>query len=84
MKSIGTLQRQHFYLGVTAHKICAYDNVKGVGVQRFAVLSYLLVAQTHGHPDPPQGIDGLTIPNPYGNGLGSPDLGLFQQSAGHN
>ena len=53
MKDIGTLQRQQFHLGVTAQKICAYDNVKGVGVEHFAVLSHLLIAQTDGHIDPP-------------------------------
>ena len=77
MKGIGTLQRQQFYLGVTAQKICADDNVKGVGVENFAVLSHLLIAQTHGHMDPPQGMDGPTIPNPYGHGFGFPDIGLF-------
>ena len=54
MKGIGTLQRQQFYLGVTSQKICADDNVKGVGVEHFAVLSHLLIAQTNGHIDPPR------------------------------
>ena len=54
-KGIGTLQRQQLYLGVTAQKICAYDNVKGVGVKHFAVLSHLLIAQTNGHMHPRRG-----------------------------
>ena len=84
MKGRGTLQGQQFHLGVTAQEICAYENVKGVAVGHFAVLSHLLIAQTDGHIDPPRGMDGRTVPNPYGHGFGSPDLGLFQQSAGHN
>ena len=77
MTGIGTLQRQQFPLGVMAQIICAYDNVKGTGVERFAVLSHLLLARTNGHLDPPQEMDGPTIPNPYGHGFGFPDLGLF-------
>ena len=84
MKSTGTLQTQQFHLGVTAQKICAYDNVKGVGVKHFAVLSHLLMALTNGHIDPPKEMDGPTIPNHYGHGLGFPDLSFFQQSASHN
>ena len=80
----GHWQRQHFYLVVTAQKICANDNVKGVSVKHYAVLSQLLIAQTHGNIDPPQKMDGPTIPNPYGHGFGFPDFGLFQQSAGHD
>ena len=48
------------------------------------MLSHLLIAQTYGHIDPPQGMDGLTIPNPNGHGFSFSDLGLFQQSAGHD
>ena len=67
VKGIGTLQRQQFHLGVTAQKIRAYDNVKGVGVEHCAVLSHLLIAQTDNHIDPPpEGMDGPTILNPYG------------------
>ena len=54
MKGIGTLQKQQFYLGVTAQKVCANDNFKGVGVEHFAVLSHLLIVQTNGHIDPPR------------------------------
>ena len=61
-------------------KICAYDNVKGVGVEHFAVLSHLFIAQTDCHIDPPQGMDGPTIPNPYGHGFGFPDLGLLAKN----
>ena len=62
MKGIGTLQRQQFYLGVTPQKICADDNAKGVGIEHFAVLSHLLIAQTNRHIDPPEGMDGLPSP----------------------
>ena len=83
MKGIGTLQRQQFPLGVTAQKICVFDNVKGVSVGHFSVLNHLLIPQTHGHINTPQRMDGRTIPNPYGHCFGFPDLGLLQQSAGH-
>ena len=78
------LQRQQFYLGVKAQKICADDNIKGVGVQHFAVLRYLLVAEAHGDINPPQGMDGSTIPKRNGHGFGFLYLDLFQQSAGHH
>ena len=55
VKGIGTLQRQQFHLGLTAQKICADDDVKGVSVEHLAVLSHLLIAQTHGQIDPAPG-----------------------------
>ena len=77
MKGIGTLRRQQLHFGVTAQEICAYDKVKGVGAENSAVLSHLLITQTDGHIDPPQGTDGPTIPNPYGHGFHFPNLGLL-------
>ena len=59
---MGTLQRQQFHLGVTAQEICAYDNIKGVGVKHFAVLSHVLIAQIDGYMDPPQGMDEAGVP----------------------
>ena len=47
------LQRQQLYLGVPSQKICADDNVKGGGVELFAVLSPLPIAQTNGNIEPP-------------------------------
>ena len=84
MKGIETLQRQQFHLEVSAQEICAYDNVQGVVVKHFAVLSHFFIAQTYGHIDSPQGVDGSSILNPYGHSFGFQDLGLLQQSAGHD
>ena len=52
MKGIETLRREQFHLGVMAQEIFAYDNVKGVSVEDFAVLIHLLIAQTDGHIHP--------------------------------
>ena len=40
--------------------------------------------QTDGHIDLSHGMDGPTIPNPYGHCFGLPDLGFLQQSVGHD
>ena len=71
------MQRQQFNHGVTAQEICAYDKVKGVVLEHFAVLSHLLIAQTDSHIDPIQVKDGPAIPNPYGHGFDFPDVGLL-------
>ena len=46
-RSEGTLQGQQLCLGVEAQKICANDNVKGVGVKQFAVLRVMIQAFSH-------------------------------------
>ena len=58
-----TLQRQQFQLGVTAQETSAYDNVKGVGVQHFAVLGYLSIAHTNGHGYPPPAMERMVLPS---------------------
>ena len=60
---IGTSQRQQVHLRVTAQKICADDNIKGVVVKHFAVLSHLFIAQTYRHIHPPPR-EWMVLPSP--------------------
>ena len=48
------------------------------------MLSHLFIAQVYGHIQPPQGMDGSSMPVPYGHIFCVPDLGLLYQSARHN
>ena len=57
--------------------VYANDKVKGVGVNRFAVLSHLPITRTHSCIQPPLIMDDSIIPNYYGHGFGFPDPRLF-------
>ena len=69
LKSVGTLERQHFSLGFFPQKVCADDDVKGVSFQHSAVLHHRFIAKTNRHTNIPQGMDGPPICYSYGEGL---------------
>ena len=69
MRSIGTWERQHFYLGIFPQKVSANDDLKGVSVQHSAVLHHGFAAKTIRHIDTPPGIDGLPIGYSDGHSL---------------
>ena len=58
------MQEQQFHLVVTPQESRANDNVKGGGVQHFALLGYPFMAQTNGHMYPPSPRKFIVLPSP--------------------